>query len=217
MAGGVYSVAQVTAYIKHLFEDDYALSRVAVKGEISNCKYHSSGHIYFTLKDEKSMLACVMFSSWARGLSFRLEEGMQVVVRGSIRVFERDGRYQLYAEKIESEGEGALDHAVAVLPHEIQFLELMDGRRPDDEGLLCVGRNEVRTVVVMDADPFCGELRRQVRRGFVIAGHRVSLELEIPGQGAHPDASDAYEIYVLHLVISSLSRNLKRVYMLRRR
>ena len=108
MAGGIYSVAQITAYIKHLFEDDYALSRVAVKGEISNCKYHSSGHIYFTLKDEKSMLACVMFSSWARGLTFHLQEGMQVVIRGSIRVFERDGRYQLYAEKIEAEGEGAL-------------------------------------------------------------------------------------------------------------
>ena len=105
---GVYTVAQVTAYIRHLFEDDYALGRVAVKGEVSNCKYHSSGHVYFTLKDEKSMLACVMFSSYARQLTFRLSEGMQVVVRGSIRVFERDGRYQLYAEKIESEGEGAL-------------------------------------------------------------------------------------------------------------
>ena len=135
---------------------------------------------------------------------------------GRLAVRARDGETALALRDL-AEGEGALDHAVAVLPHEIQFLEHVDGRRPDDEGLLRVGRNEVRTVVIMDADPFCGELRRQVRRGLVIAGHRVSLELEIPGQGAHPDASDAYEIYVLHLVISSLSRNLIRVYMLRRR
>ena len=132
---------------------------------------------------------------------------------GRLAVRAGDGEAALALRDL-AEGEGALDHAVPVLPHEIQLLELVDGRRPDDEGLLRVGRNEVRTVVIMHADPFRHELRRQVRRRLVIAGHRVPLELEIPGQGAHPDTSDAYEIYVFHLVILSVS---EESYMLRRR
>lgn len=102
------TVSQINRYIKNLFVRDYALGRVAIKGEISNCKYHSSGHIYFTLKDPASSLACVMFASQRRGLDFRLEEGISVVVRGSISVYERDGKYQLYAQSITREGVGRL-------------------------------------------------------------------------------------------------------------
>ncbi len=102
------SVAQVNMYIKNMFTRDYALNRIAVKGEISNCKYHSSGHIYFTLKDEFSQLSCVMFASARSGLGFQMEEGQSVVVHGSISVYERDGKYQLYAKKIEREGAGKL-------------------------------------------------------------------------------------------------------------
>ncbi len=103
-----YTVAQVNHYIKNMFSQDFLLSRIYVKGEVSNCKYHSSGHIYFTLKDGKGTLSAVMFASQRVGLSFRLEEGQQVIVTGSVDVYERDGKYQLYAKEIKREGKGDL-------------------------------------------------------------------------------------------------------------
>ena len=105
---GVYSVAQVNSYIKNMFTQDFALQRISVKGEVSNCKYHTSGHIYFTIKDETGTLAAVMFSGKRNGLSFDLKEGQQVIVSGNINVYERDGRYQLYANQIELDGAGDL-------------------------------------------------------------------------------------------------------------
>ena len=104
-----YTVAEINGYIKNMFAQDYLLNSVSVKGEISNCTYHSSGHIYFTLKDKQSVLACVMFAgNRARGLSFALREGMQVIVAGNIDTYERDGKYQLYAKKITQDGLGEL-------------------------------------------------------------------------------------------------------------
>ena len=97
-----------------------------------------------------------------------------------------------------SEGEGALDHAVAFLAHEIQLTELVDGGRIDDEGVLHGGRHEVRTVLIVDGDSLALKRRRQVRRGLVIPRHRVSLVFEIPRQGTHSDAPDTDEIYVFH-------------------
>lgn len=105
---GVYSVTQVNSYIKNMFTQDFLLRRLSVKGEVSNCKYHSSGHIYFVLKDSGGTLSAVMFASQRRGLGFRLSEGQQVVVEGTVDVYERDGKYQLYAAKIELAGRGAL-------------------------------------------------------------------------------------------------------------
>ena len=104
----ISSVSQVNQYIRNMFEGEYALQHIYVQGEISNCKYHSSGHIYFTLKDASSQISCVMFASARRSLRLRLEEGMAVVVEGSIRVYERDGRYQLYAQQITQDGIGSL-------------------------------------------------------------------------------------------------------------
>ena len=104
----ICSVSQINQYIKNLFVRDYLLSRVQVQGEISNLKYHSSGHIYFTLKDEAAQISCVMFASYTRGMTFRLEEGQNVLVYGSISVYERDGRYQLYARDISMQGAGKL-------------------------------------------------------------------------------------------------------------
>lgn len=104
----MYSVSAVNQHIKALMEADYGLNHIYVKGEISNCKYHYSGHIYFTLKDRTSSIACVMFSSYNRNLKFRLTEGMQVIVLGSIGVYERDGKYQLYAQDILQDGMGRL-------------------------------------------------------------------------------------------------------------
>ncbi len=106
--GQVYSVSAINQYIKNMFSREYALSVVFVKGEISNCKYHSSGHIYFTLKDRSSVIACVMFAGDRRGLDFRMSDGQEVVIGGTISVYERDGKYQLYAKKITLAGDGIL-------------------------------------------------------------------------------------------------------------
>lgn len=117
---GVYSVSQVNAYIKNMFSQDFALSRIFVKGEVSNCKYHTSGHIYFTLKDGLGAMQAVMFAGRRKGLSFRLEEGQQVVVKGSIEVYERDGRYQLYANEITLDGAGDLFRRFEKLRNELE-------------------------------------------------------------------------------------------------
>ena len=104
----VKTVAHVNSYIRNMFTQDFMLQKVRIKGEVSNCKYHTSGHIYFTLKDEKSAIACVMFSSDRKGLPFRMMEGQQIIVSGSVDIYERDGKYQLYARQIELDGIGAL-------------------------------------------------------------------------------------------------------------
>lgn len=105
----VYSVGQINTYIKNMFAQDFLLERLSVKGEISNCKYHSSGHIYFSLKDSSGTMAAVMFAGNRKnGLKFRMRDGDHVVVTGSVEVYERDGRYQLYAKEIELDGAGAL-------------------------------------------------------------------------------------------------------------
>ena len=105
----VYSVEQVNRYIKNMFTQDFALNRVSIKGEVSNCKYHTSGHIYFTLKDEKRALRCVMFSSDRyKGLTFHLEDGQLIEACGNISVYEQTGTYQMYVRKIELSGAGEL-------------------------------------------------------------------------------------------------------------
>ncbi len=116
----VYTVAQVNSYIKNMFTQDFMLQSIRVKGEVSNCKYHSSGHIYFTLKDIKGTIACVMFASSRDGLSFHMSEGQQVIVSGSVDVYERDGKYQLYARQIQLDGAGALYERYEQLKRELE-------------------------------------------------------------------------------------------------
>ncbi len=106
--GQAYSVTEINQYIKNMFFRDGILNRLYIKGEVSNCKYHTSGHIYFTLKDAQGQLACVMFAGQRKGLKFRLEEGQSVIALGSINVYERDGKYQLYASDIVLDGQGIL-------------------------------------------------------------------------------------------------------------
>lgn len=118
--GKVYSVSSVNQYIKNMFLREYALSVVFVKGEISNCKYHSSGHIYFSIKDESSQLTCVMFRGDRNGLDFRMDNGQEVIVGGSISVYERDGKYQLYAKKIVLAGDGILSERYEQLKKKLQ-------------------------------------------------------------------------------------------------
>ena len=115
----VYTVRQVNTYIKNMFTQDFILNRIYVKGEVSNCKYHTSGHIYFSLKDESGTIACVMFAGHRSGLSFRLQEGQQVIVLGSVSVYERSGQYQLYAREIILDGAGALYEKFEALKKEL--------------------------------------------------------------------------------------------------
>ena len=122
----IYSVSAVNQYIKELIGSDYALNHIYVRGEISNCKYHSSGHIYFTLKDRGGAFACVMFAGQRRGLQFVLKEGMQVIVLGSIGVYERDGKYQLYASEIVKEGTGYLYEQYERLKKKLEAEGLFD-------------------------------------------------------------------------------------------
>ena len=116
----VYSVGQINHYVGNMFTQDYFLRKVYVKGEVSNCKYHTSGHIYFSLKDETGTLSCVMFAGHRRGLAFRMKDGDKVVVGGTVDVYERDGRYQLYAKEITLEGAGALYERYLALKQELE-------------------------------------------------------------------------------------------------
>lgn len=125
----VVSVSQVNAYIKQMFSRDGMLRFLAVKGEVSNCKYHSSGHLYFTVKDKTGQLSCVMFASACRSLSFPVKEGQGVIVYGSVQVYERDGKYQLYAERIEQDGIGSLFERTEQLKRQLAAEGLFDAGR----------------------------------------------------------------------------------------
>ena len=116
----IYSVGQVNRYVRNMFTQDYILKKIYVKGEVSNCKYHPSGHIYFSLKDETGLLSCVMFAGQRRGLAFRMKDGDRVVIGGAVDVYERDGRYQMYAREITLEGAGALYERFLALKAELE-------------------------------------------------------------------------------------------------
>lgn len=116
----VYSVGQVNTYIKNMFAQDFMMQRISVKGEVSNCKYHSSGHIYFTLKDAVGTIGAIMFAGNRRGLAFPMKEGDKVIVTGSIEVYERDGKYQLYAREIALDGAGNLYLKFEALKRELE-------------------------------------------------------------------------------------------------
>lgn len=116
----IYSVGQVNTYIKNMFSQDFMLNRISIKGEVSNCKYHTSGHIYFSLKDETGTLSCVMFAGQRKGLGFAMKNGDKVVAEGSVSVYERDGKYQLYARSITLEGAGLLYERYLALKKELE-------------------------------------------------------------------------------------------------
>lgn len=120
MIKNVYSVGQVNNYIKNMFAEDFMLRQISIKGEVSNCKYHSSGHIYFTLKDKQGTIGAIMFSGYRKGLNFQMKEGDKVVVTGSVEVYERDGKYQIYAKEIQLDGEGDLFQKFEALKRELE-------------------------------------------------------------------------------------------------
>lgn len=116
----VYSVKQVNTYIKNMFTQDFMLNRIYIKGEVSNCKYHTSGHIYFSLKDESGSIACIMFAGQRSGLPFKMQDGQQVIALGNITTYERDGKYQLYAKEIVLDGAGLLYEKFEALKKELE-------------------------------------------------------------------------------------------------
>lgn len=123
----IYSVGQINNYIKNIIAQDYVLRNLTIRGEVSNCKYHSLGHIYFSLKDETGSMPAVMFKgSVANGLSFRMQDGQSVIVSGSIGVYERDGRYQMYATKITLDGAGKLNEEFERLKYKLNEEGLFD-------------------------------------------------------------------------------------------
>lgn len=120
MKKSVYSVGQVNTYIRNMFDCDFLLRKIWVKGEVSNCKYHTSGHIYFTLKDAAGTLEAVMFAGNRWGLKFQMRDGDQIAAAGCIKVYERDGTYRLYAQEIELEGTGNLYQKFEALKQELE-------------------------------------------------------------------------------------------------
>ena len=120
MENSVYSVTEINRYISNMFDNDFLMQQVSVKGEVSNCKYHSSGHIYFSIKDNNSLLNCIMFAGKrTTGLKFIMQEGDKVVIKGNIGVYENQGKYQLYASSIEKQGKGELYQKFLQLKEEL--------------------------------------------------------------------------------------------------
>lgn len=122
----VYSVSKVNAYIKNMFMQDFVLNKISVEGEVSNCTYAGSNHIYFTIKDEGGTLSAVMFASQRGGLSFDMKRGQRVIVTGSISCYEKEGRYQLYATKIEEAGKGELYEKYLKLKEKLEDMGMFD-------------------------------------------------------------------------------------------
>ncbi len=120
------TVSELNNYVKQKIDGDEFLNNVYVRGEISNCKLHYTGHIYFTLKDEKSLIKCVMFKSYTPHLTFVPKDGMKVMVFGSVSVFERDGVYQIYAKAMKEDGIGTLYEAYEKLKAKLEAEGLFD-------------------------------------------------------------------------------------------
>ena len=120
------TVTQLNKYLKDRFDEDENLNAVLVKGEISNFKSHYTGHLYFTLKDENSLIKCIMFKSYAERLAFKPKDGMKVMVFGSVSVFERDGVYQIYAKSMLEDGIGDLHEQFEQLKAKLEKEGLFD-------------------------------------------------------------------------------------------
>lgn len=138
---GAYTVSQITNYIKNLFERDYVLNRISVSGEISNCRYHSNGNIYFTLKDSTAQLNCIMFARERSSLSIRLSDGQQIEAQGRIAVYEKGGSYSLHVRGIKLEGAGELYERFLKLKAELENMGMFDPmyKKPIPEYCMSIG------------------------------------------------------------------------------
>ncbi|MBV4418637.1 exodeoxyribonuclease VII large subunit [Clostridium tyrobutyricum] len=128
----VLTVSDINNYIKRNFDNDFILNNASVKGEISNIKFHSSGHIYFSLKDESSKINCIMFKSSARNLNFIPENGMKIILKGRISVYEKEGVYQFYCDEMKLDGLGELYIAFEKLKTKLETKGLFDENHKKD-------------------------------------------------------------------------------------
>ncbi|MBE5912066.1 exodeoxyribonuclease VII large subunit [Pseudobutyrivibrio sp.] len=127
MNKNVYSVSEVNTYIERMFKDDFMLGNLSLTGEVSNCKYNHTGHIYFTLKDENSAISCAMWASKRyKGLKFQMKDGDKVVVTGSVGIYTKTGSYQVYANEIELAGVGDLYQRFEALKLELEEKGMFD-------------------------------------------------------------------------------------------
>lgn len=139
MNKNIYGVGQVNAYIQRMFAEDFLLRDIRIKGEVSNCKYHSSGHVYFTLKDAGGAISAILFrGNRVKGLRFPMKDGDKVVVTGSVSVYEKGGTYQIYAKEITLDGAGDLYVRFEQLKKE---LEEMGGLQQSTKSLFPVLHN----------------------------------------------------------------------------
>ena len=143
----VYSVGQVNSYIKNMFDNDFMLKYISVRGEISNCKYHTSGHIYFSLKDDIGIISCVMFAGNRKGLTFHLEEGHNVIVRGKISVYVKDGSYQMYADNIKLDGIGQLYQRYEALKAELEEMGMFADEELMQKMYECSSKDEYESIL----------------------------------------------------------------------
>jgi len=200
----IISVGQLTSYIKDKLESDLTLNNVWVKGEVSNFKHHSSGHMYFTLKDRTSALRCIMFRSRNQSLKFRPTEGMSVVARGYVTLYERDGQYQLYVEEMQPDGVGALYTAFLQLKQRLENEGLFDRQRkrtlpgfPRKVGVITsptgaavrdiinvLTRRSPQTHIILVPVPVQGDAAPPgIARGITLANSIAELDVIIVGRG----------------------------------
>lgn len=121
-----YTVSQISAYIKNIFARDFVLSRIVIRGEVSNCKYHPSGHVYFTLKDSGAQISCVMFARDRERLGFKLNDGQQIDASGQVNIYEKGGSYQLYVRDCRLAGAGELYEKYLKLKEELSEMGMFD-------------------------------------------------------------------------------------------
>ncbi|PKM67000.1 MAG: exodeoxyribonuclease VII large subunit [Firmicutes bacterium HGW-Firmicutes-2] len=122
----ILKVSHVNAYIKQLMDKDFILKNLSVQGEVSNYKAHSSGHLYFTLKDDESTISCVMFKTHVQNTGFEIENGMKIIVQGAVSVYERSGQYQIYVRKIMQDGLGKLYQEFEALKRKLKIEGLFE-------------------------------------------------------------------------------------------
>ena len=187
------TVSQLNHYIHRVIDHNSYLKDICIKGEISNCKRHPSGHIYLTLKDEGSVLRAVMFRTATMGLRFEPEDGMKVSARGRISVYEPGGAYQLYVESLEPDGEGALYAAYEKLKKKLEEEGLFDSRfktpLPPFPNTVCV--------VTASSGAAIRDVLNVLNRRYPLAQVRV-LPVSVQGEGAAQEIAEAIRLINNH-------------------
>ncbi len=187
---GAMTVSELNNFIKHIFDSNRTLSAITVKGEISNLKRHSSGHIYFSLKDTDGQIRAVMFRSYTYSMKFEPENGMKVIVHGSISVYPRDGSYQLYATSMQPDGIGALYMAYEQMKARLEEEGLFDSshKRPLPAFPMCVG------VITSPTGAAVRDIINVLGRRFPHAAVYLYPAL-VQGEGAEPSLIKAVDYF----------------------